>query len=393
MFFFSRAPVSGKRRGGILVSPGIFPRGAGKADAGMTIPEIAALAGVSIGTVDRVLHKRGRVSGATRAKIEAIIERYRFTPNPIARRLKRGRPYRFCALLPRRDQDAGYWKQIIDGIALGDAAARPLGVETETHEYDRYNPDEAAAMVARVLSREPDGLITAPIVTLWPLLEQVRSRRVPSVFVDSDFPEMEAVSTISQDPLRGGRLAGRLLHLFTGTRERPAAVLDVHSLDYNIIRRRDGFLGYAAERGFPAVVKEYAREEELSREEIARFLAEHPRLSGMFVTNCLAHRAARAVREIRPEKDLAIIGYDLIPGNRELLREGYIDAIISQRPEEQGRRAVENLYRHIVLEEPVERRIDIPLDIYLRENIPENGAESLSFDAPAGEPFFSGKTE
>ncbi|MDR2479893.1 MAG: LacI family DNA-binding transcriptional regulator, partial [Treponema sp.] len=69
----------------------------------MTVYEIAALAGVSIGTVDRVLHKRGRVSAATKARIEAIINEHQFTPNPIARRLKRNRPYRFCALIPRRD--------------------------------------------------------------------------------------------------------------------------------------------------------------------------------------------------------------------------------------------------------------------------------------------------
>ncbi|MDR0598748.1 MAG: helix-turn-helix domain-containing protein, partial [Treponema sp.] len=48
----------------------------------MTVKEIAELAGVSIGTVDRVLHKRGRVSAATRETIEAIIEEYQFTPNP-----------------------------------------------------------------------------------------------------------------------------------------------------------------------------------------------------------------------------------------------------------------------------------------------------------------------
>jgi LacI family transcriptional regulator len=52
----------------------------------MTVHEIATLAGVSIGTVDRVLHKRGRVSEATRARVEARIEQYQFTPNPIARR-------------------------------------------------------------------------------------------------------------------------------------------------------------------------------------------------------------------------------------------------------------------------------------------------------------------
>ena len=61
----------------------------------MTVHEIAELAGVSIGTIDRVLHKRGRVSQETKARVESIIEQYQFTPNPIARRLKLNRSYRF----------------------------------------------------------------------------------------------------------------------------------------------------------------------------------------------------------------------------------------------------------------------------------------------------------
>jgi len=40
----------------------------------MTVKEIAELAGVSIGTVDRVLHSRGRVSRSTRERIETIIK-------------------------------------------------------------------------------------------------------------------------------------------------------------------------------------------------------------------------------------------------------------------------------------------------------------------------------
>ncbi|MDR2363353.1 MAG: LacI family DNA-binding transcriptional regulator, partial [Spirochaetaceae bacterium] len=79
----------------------------------MTVKEIAELAKVSIGTVDRVIYRRGRVAAVTKARIEAIIEKYQFTPNPIARRLKRNRAYRFCAFLPRRDQDAGYWGQAL----------------------------------------------------------------------------------------------------------------------------------------------------------------------------------------------------------------------------------------------------------------------------------------
>jgi LacI family transcriptional regulator len=67
-----------------------------------------------------------------------------------------------------------------------------------------------------------------------------------------------------------------------------------------------------------------------------------------------------------------LIGYDLIPDNRRLLLEGRIDAIISQRPEEQGREALLTLFRSVVLEQEVESRREIPLDVYIRENTPLN---------------------
>lgn len=337
----------------------------------MTVHEIAALAGVSIGTVDRVIHKRGRVSAATRERVEGIVEKYRFTPNPIARRLKRGRAYRFCALIPRRDQDAGYWAQAMAGIEQGAGEVKPLGAETEILEYDRYNLLEAREMMERALDAGPDGMIFAPIVLIKPLLLKVRGR-IPCVFFDSDFPEMKPLCTIRQDPIRGGYLAGRLMSLFTGTVQQPIAVLDAHSKDYHIIRRKDGFLRYAEEYGFSTVIKDYSSEDELSEAEIRRFLRDNPKLAGIFVTNCLAHRVAQTLKNSRKKRDFFVIGYDLIPGNRRLLEEGYIDAIISQRPEEQGRRSVLALYRSIALEEPVEPRIDIPLDIYVRENIPED---------------------
>lgn len=336
----------------------------------MTVHEIAALAGVSIGTVDRVLHNRGRVSAATRARLESIIEEYQFTPNPIARRLKRGRSYRFCAMIPRRDQDAGYWEQVIEGILQGAGGLVPLGTETEIIEYDRYNPGEAREKMELALAENPDGMIFAPIILIKPLLGMVPRRRIPYVFLDSAFPELNPVCEISQDPVRGGRLAGRLLHLFAGKVQKPVAVLDIHSRDYHISRRREGFLEYAIGQGWTVVIKEYPGEAELSEEEIALFLAEHPDLTGVFVTNCMSHRLAQILKNGRRKKDFFIIGYDLIPANRRFLKEGLIDAIISQRPEEQGRQAVVNLYRHIVLDEKVEEKIEISLDIYMKENIP-----------------------
>jgi len=338
----------------------------------MTVHEIAALAGVSIGTVDRVLHKRGRVSADTVARVEKIIKQYGFTPNPIARRLKRGRTYHFCVLIPRRDQDAGYWGQIAEGVERAAADIKSLGVYTEIIEYDRYDPGGFQQACKTVFARKLDGLVFAPIMQkrTRSFVEKALAEKTPLVFVDSDMPGVTPLCAVGQDSFSGGYLAGRLFHLFTSTVSMPAAILNAHGDDYNIMRRRDGFLSYAKENGFPVIVREYSDNGsgDIPVEEIVRFLEECPGLSGMFITNCMAFRAAEAAEHSKIKDPFTLVGYDLIPSNRTALINGRINAIISQRSKEQGREALLTLFRSVVLEQPVEARREMPLNIYIREN-------------------------
>jgi LacI family transcriptional regulator len=339
----------------------------------ITVHEIASFAGVSIGTVDRVLHKRGRVSAETRARVEKIIEKYQFTPNPFARRLKLNRPCRFYALVPRRDQDAGYWGQIIAGIERAAGEIKSLGAETEIVEFDRYNAAAFESDSASILAAKPDGLFFTPIMqkTTLPFVEKALACGIPLVFADTDIPETAPLCVIGQDPFKGGYLAGRLFHLFAGTVSAPVAVLDAHGDDYHISRRRDGFLRYAQEHGFQVLVQEYSdyKGSDISVEEIYLFLKKSGRLSGLFITNCMAHRVAEAAG-LRKSAPFLLVGYDLTPDNRRMRLEGRIDAIISQRPEEQGREAVLTLFRSVVLRQKVEARLEIPLDVYIKENTP-----------------------
>ncbi|MPM12713.1 Catabolite control protein A [bioreactor metagenome] len=73
----------------------------------MTISEIAKLAHVSIGTVDRVLHKRGRVAPETIKKIMSIVEDYGYQPNTYARNLKLSKDFTIGVLLPLLHSEFG----------------------------------------------------------------------------------------------------------------------------------------------------------------------------------------------------------------------------------------------------------------------------------------------
>jgi LacI family transcriptional regulator len=196
--------------------------------------------------------------------------------------------------------------------------------------------------------------------------------RIPYVFFDSDLPGAKPICTIMQDSFRGGYLAGSLLHLFIGAVTGSVAVFYT-SLSYHITRRKDGFLHYASEKGIKVMEKNMIKNDYkiISKSEIAEFLSKQQSLQGIFVPYVDIHHFAQAAEARRNREKFCLIGYDLVPINYKLLKEGRIDAIISQRPQEQGRLALQSLFRYIVLRYAVDSVIETPLDIYIKGNVPE----------------------
>ncbi|HSA94892.1 MAG TPA: substrate-binding domain-containing protein, partial [Acidobacteriota bacterium] len=95
----------------------------------------------------------------------------------------------------------------------------------------------------------------------------------------------------------------------------------------------------------------------------------HPDLRGIFVSNASTHRAAAYVKSRGAAGRVHIVGYDLIDENVRFLREGAIDFLISQQPERQGYEGVTTLYRHVVLKEPVPKKVTMQIDIVTSENV------------------------
>ena len=64
------------------------------------IKDIARLAGVSTGTVDRVIHDSGEVSEKTRNKVGIILQELDYKPDILARTLASKKTYLFAVLMP-----------------------------------------------------------------------------------------------------------------------------------------------------------------------------------------------------------------------------------------------------------------------------------------------------
>jgi LacI family transcriptional regulator len=339
----------------------------------ITIREIALRAGVSIGTVDRVLHNRGRVSPETKAKIEAIIAQFEYRPNPIARHLKLKKEYTFFIFSPRRDEDSGYWNIIFQGIRRAADELSAFGIRVHFAEFDRYSRESFWNAARKIPLDACDGILLAPVVpaetSRW---IQSFPAGLPYVFFDATLPDASPVTEIGQDPYSGGYLAGKLLALFSSKLPGTFCALSPHSEDFHIHQRIKGFLSYWSLQGSVYRTEVRTCEDMDHRETRETFLQtllkDIPSPRGIFVANASVHAVAEMVNR-RNTEHIPIIGYDLVPDNERLLREGLIDVLISQRPEYQGYQAVYQLYRYVVLQQDIHPKIPVPIHIYMKENL------------------------
>lgn len=63
------------------------------------IKDIARLANVSTGTVDRVLHNRGEVSAKSREKVEKVLKEINYQPNIYASALASKKKIHICYII------------------------------------------------------------------------------------------------------------------------------------------------------------------------------------------------------------------------------------------------------------------------------------------------------
>ena len=339
-----------------------------------TIREIAKKAGVSIGTVDRVIHKRGRVSKHTQDRVNRIIHEADYKPNVFASHLSLAKHYTFAVLIPKPYQDSRYWELPLRGIRKAEEELKATKVRVRYFHYDKYSEAsffKAGEKVLRMRT-ELDGMVLAPVLAKAAerFLEKIPAD-LPYVFIDSTVPNARCLSSIVQNPFRSGLLAARLMDLLLGGCG-TVAVFRVQPLDYHIEDRVNGFVSYFAQRKTVTLVTVDAdkeKDESVFFHLVPSVLEQHPEVMGVFIPNACGHQVAEYLKLRTMEARIRLIGYDLVDQNRINLREGRIDFIISQRPEIQGYQGIQILYQHLLLRNPVPAAMTIPLDIVTSENL------------------------
>jgi LacI family transcriptional regulator len=339
----------------------------------VTIKDIAKLANVSIGTVDRVIHSRGRFSAETQAKILKIIKETGYKTNVLASQLVRSKVHNFGVIMPYPYQNDKYWQISINGMQNATQSLSHFKINLEFYYYDRYLNNSFINSYKKAVDDKNDGLLIAPVLShLAEKYLRDYSSDIPFLLFNADIPGLDnKLSFIGQDSFRGGRTAGKLMSILIQNKGK-LAVVETTPPDYHINVRASGFEDFFKSYKDVEIFKYYLPDHEEFKafdQLTQQMFDENSDLKGIFVPNVSTHYFAESVKKMNFGRKINIIGYDLINENINCLKEGIIDFIINQQPLRQGYESVLALYRKVVLKTDIEKERLLPIEIVSIENL------------------------
>jgi LacI family transcriptional regulator len=340
----------------------------------ISIRDIAHIAGVSIGTVDRVIHNRGQVAQDTRIRVLKAIEELQYVPNVLARTLASKKISNIAILLPSSENNP-YWKQPLEGIQQAAREILPFNFNVQLFLFDYSNEESFRSQCSAALLQKPAGIILAPLFNSSALsfVQECDKAKIPFVFLDEIINNCTPLAYFGQNSVQSGRVAGRLLLTSLKTIEN-IAVFELHTANapsYHIELREKGFFDYfennievnnsqKSKLIFPINL-------ENANDEFERILKQHPDIQGIFVPNSRSYILAHWLSENYNRK-IIIIGYDLLDENFFWLNNGVIDFLLCQRPQEQGYKSIMALFNFLFYNRNTEKFNYCPIDVILKEN-------------------------
>ncbi|MDR0960970.1 MAG: substrate-binding domain-containing protein [Mediterranea sp.] len=339
------------------------------------IKDIARLADVSVGTVDRVIHGRSGVSEASRKRVEEILKQMNYQPNMYASALASNKKYTFACLLPQHEEGE-YWTDVETGIRQALAAYSDFHISIEITYYDPYDYRSFATASTAVADRRPDGILFAPTAPQYTrrFTDRLNDMGTPYIYIDSNIREQPALSFFGQNSHQSGFFAAHMLTLLAGD-----------SYQLVIFRRiNQGIVGSNQQERREIGFREYMRHHHSdrliwecdlpvgSKDDDFRclddFFATHPAVKVGITFNSKAYTVGEYLLE-RGITDFRMMGYDLLGRNVECLKRGSIDFLIAQQPELQGFDGIKALCDHLIFKKEVPRENFMPIDLLSKENI------------------------
>ena len=342
-------------------------------DRPVTAGDVAAAAGVSLATVDRVLNGRPGVRAATSKAVQEAVERLGFRKDVTAANLARGRRYRFGFLVPALPENS-FMQGVRREVEVAALRSLDQRIAVTLIEYAAF---DAADLVRQLEACRTEGLMGVAVVAVdapevHDAIARLVAQGVAVVTIVSDAPASRRGWFIGPDNVAAGRVAASLLGRFVGPRRGHVLTVAGRMTLRDHAERRLGFAQVVA-RDFPTLtllpVAEGLDDHTVTKPLVAAALRTVPDLVGIYSMGAGNRGIVAALTEAGRTRDVVAVGHELTPFMREALLGGTFDAAINQDAAAEVRRAVQTL-KALSDRQTAFRPDPIRIEIYLKDNLP-----------------------
>ncbi len=344
----------------------------------VTMKDIAERAGVSRGTVDRVLNNRGRVDAQKAERIRRIAREMGYQPNlagkGLAARKKRLR-LGFCYL---DDGKAPFHRKICEGARAYAARLEQYGVTVSFFPMDLKRYVDTGWVEDFVRTQAMDGWAADGLLgeTFADALERLGMQDIPLVVFNMDMKRKRRLAYVGCDYEQAGRLACGVAALMTDAQGRVGILSQDHGHIPSSFGRIWGFEqemkeNYPSMRVVARQFADGAMEQLEFLERVQEMVRRHREMNVLYVVNPGDYSVCRAISRAGRMNRIRIITNDLVlEEQREMVKNGQIAAMICQEPEKQGARPLEILFQYLALGIRPEKDWEkTELSILIRQNI------------------------
>lgn len=341
----------------------------------ITINDVAKAAGVSKGTVDRVLHNRGEVSAKSKAKILKVIDELGYRPNFYASILASRKNFLISCLIPEFN-NGEFWELTEKGVDQGTEYAGRFGININAVTYDQYDLESFQHACAKVLDSESSGVVIAPMFRNETLkfVKELSDRNIPYVYIDSKLEDDGYLAYYGMPMYRSGYLCADILT--NGHSVKKIHIIriarDKRGLSDPTVTRRTGFIDYISEH-YPDCVIDNTFIDPKDKESRYRtldemFAADRDPAKYIVMCNSRVHFVADYLRD-RRIRTCRVVGFDVLDRNLLALRDGYVQVLIAQHSDRQAAAAISAITDYLIMHTtPAKKDNYTQMDILNRYN-------------------------
>ena len=335
-----------------------------------TIREIAEIAGVSRGTVDRALNRRGRINREVAERIFQVAGEIGYVPKKQKQMaestVKLGVVTQLCK--------KSFMVQIHKGIEDARAELKKRNVELVIEECMTVNEEEQLDALERLEQQEVDGIAIMPVEgeRMRQRLNMLSREGVRIVTFNTDIIGTKRSCFVGLDNKKSGRTAAGLMNMLTGGQGKILAITGYFGNSVNSMRV-DGFVE-EVKTSFPGlqligVQSSFDEEAEVERI-VQSTLQSFPDLKGIVVFSGGQAGVWKTCQNLKIEPRPFVIVYDLTVKNIQALKDNNVDFLIDQNGYTQGYRSLFALADLIQTEEePVEEYLYTDIIIKTKYNL------------------------